>query len=425
MNKPPEIQNKLNGYIVRFLDEGLIATISSIRSHSRDGRVTGELTITTNTNSPTILLPSTSFNFSADRTRNMQAKSLADKYGLPKVNWVEIFDYLGHKIQELARTGEDAAEVWASDEIVPIEWLLDPIIIKGQPNIIFGEKGVSKSTLAYICGAILCVSWYDNPLELAVCEHPVTALVLDWERDRAAFDYYLSRIKRGMNTPAFRLFYRRCNMPLLEDIEAIAKKIEETGAQLLIIDSLGRAAGGQDVDLKGSSAADGFLRALRSLNITSLIIAQTSKPQFGDRTSKKTIYGSTFFTYYASNVLELCHSEDDTGDSKHLALFHRENNFSRKSAPIGLRMDFKEDGGINLERESVSISEFSAKINTQQRILDLLKSGKMEVKDIAETLDISRNSCQVALTRLKKRNKIIKIGKEYGLASERADQSEF
>ena len=205
-------------------------------------------------------------------------------------------------------------------------------------------------------------------------------------------------------------------MPLSEDIEPIAQKIEETGAQLLVIDSLGRAAGGQDVDLKGSSAADGFLRALRSLEITALIIGQTSKPQFGDKSSKKTIYGSTFFTYYASNVLELCHSEDDTGDTKHLALFHRENNFIRKSSPIGIRMEFLDNGGLNMEREPVSVAEFSSKINTQARVLDVLKSGAMEVKDIAQALDMAESNVRVSLSRLSKKSKVVKLGKSYGLA---------
>ena len=413
----PEIASKLNGYILRFHDEGLIATVNNCRLHARDGRVTGDLTITTNTDKPSILLPSTSFNFSADRTRTQQARALSEKYDLPKVNWTEVFDYLGHKIQEMARTGEDVSEVWASDEIIPIEWLLDPIIIKGQPNVIFGEKGVSKSTLAYICGAILCLPWHDNPLELSVCDYPVTALVLDWERDKASFDYYLSRLKRGMNTPAFRMFYRRCNLPLSDDIEPIAKKIEETGAQLLIIDSLGRAAGGQDVDLKGSSSADNFLRSLRQLDITSLIIGQTRKPQSGDKQSKSSIFGSIFFTYYAGNVLELCHSEDDSGDTKHLALFHRENNFTRKSAPIGLRMEYQEDGGINVEREPLSIAEFGQKMNTQARVLDLLKSGALEVPEIALTLDTTESNIRMTLSRLKKRGKVIKLDKSWGLLS--------
>lgn len=422
--KPPVISNKLNGYILKFTEEAIICTINNCRLHSRDGRTTGELSITTNTEKPTILLPSTSFNFSADQTRVRQAKTLTEKYDL-KINWAEVFDYLGHKVQELARTGEEVAEVWAADEIVPVEWLLEPIIIKGQPNVIYGEKGVSKSTLAYICGAILCLPWHDNPLELSVCDYPVPSLVLDWERDKRAFDYYLSRIKIGMNAPPFRLYYRRCNLPLAEDIEAVARKLEETGAQLLIVDSIGRAAGGQDVDLKSSSAADNFLRAIRELNITTLLIGQTRKPQYGERQAKSSIFGSIFFTYYAGNVLELVHSEDDFGDSKHLALFHRENNFTAKSRPIGLRMDFLENGGINVEREPVSVAEFGQKIGTQVRVLEALKSGTMEVKELAEALDISEGSVRTTLSRLSKKGKITKIGKAYGLASDREEQMGF
>jgi len=419
----PRIEKIRDGYILKFLEEQLIIRANRIVVHPRDGRVTGELSITTNTDKPTILLPSTSFNFSADRTRTQQAKSLAEKYDL-KINWLEVFDYLGHKVQELARTGEDVAEVWAQDEIVPMEWLLEPIIIKGQPNVIYGEKGVSKSTLAYICGAILCLPWKDNPLELKVCDYPVASLVLDWERDKAAFDYYISRIKIGMDIPAFNLFYRRCNLPLAEDVEAIAQKIEERKVQLLIVDSIGRAAGGQDVDLKSSSSADNFLRAIRELNITTLLIGQTRKPQYGDRQTRSTIYGSTFFTYYAGNILELCHQEEDFGDSKHLALFHRENNFTAKSKPIGLRMDFLENGGINVEREAVSVAEFGQKINTQVRVLEVLKSGAMEVKDIAAALDLSESNIRMVLSRLNRKNKVVKLGKAYGLAS-KEEQIQF
>jgi len=416
MNKPV-LESKINGYIFHWDKEALLAQVSHCRVHSRDGRTTGELTISTNSDKPLILLPATQFNFSSDQTSSRQAKALAEKYPQHGVDWIELFDYLRHRVQELARAGEESEEVWAQDEITKPELLLEPLIIRGMPNVIFGEKGVNKSTIAYLCGAIVLISWGDNPLGLVPYDKGIKTLVLDWETDRETFDYYLARIKRGTQAPAFSLNYRHCVLPLAEDLESIERLIERDNIELLIIDSLAAAAGGEDSELKGSQSALSFNTALRKLKTTSLIIAQTSKQQ-EQHGKRKTIYGSTLFTYYSRNVLELCHSEDIDTNTKHLALFHRECNLFRKWSPIGIRMDFHDDGGIAIEREPVSMSEFSEKINTQARVMEVLKQGALEVKDIALALDVSESNARVALSRLNKRGKVVKMGKAYGLAAD-------
>lgn len=416
MKRDPVITSQIGGYLFEWEQDHLAVKCSRLNTHS-DGRVTGELFISNNNKAkPIILLPATSFNFSSEPTRVKFAKQMQAKLA-SEINWIELFDYLGQKVQELARSGDLSEEVWAQDEIIIPEFLLNPLIIKGMSNIIFGEKGVNKSTFAYVAGAIVFLPWEDNPLELVPTERNIKTLVLDWETDRATFDYYLARLHRGMNIPAFFLNYRRCTLPLSEDIEAIEKELERTGAELLIIDSLAAAAGGEDNELKGSQSALRFNTALRKLGTTSLIIAQTSKSQQQERTHKKTIYGSTIFTYYARNIFELCHSEDEGGAIKHLALFHRECNVARKSAPMGFRLDFREDNSIAIEREPVSISEFSEKMNTQARILDTLKTGPLEVKDLAELLGITVSSVSMAMSRLKKKGQVVKVDKAFGLVS--------
>ena len=412
-----EVQTKINGYQLRWKKEAIVAQIGHARLHSSDGRVTGELTISTNSAKPLILLPSTQFNFSSDQTRSRQAKTLAEKYPQQGIDWVELFDYLGHKIQELARSGEKSEEVWAQDEIIKPELLLEPLIIKGMPNVIFGEKGVNKSTLAYLCGAIIFLPWEDNPLELMPYKRSINSLVLDWETDKETFDYYLARLKKGTGAPAFYLNYRHCVLPLAEDLESIQMLIERDKIELLIIDSLAAAAGGEDAELKGSQSALQFNTALRKLKTTSLIVAQTSK-QAQERGRHKTIYGSALFTYYSRNVLELAHAEDIEANVKHLALFHRECNLFRKWSPIGIRLDFHDDGGIGIEREPVSLTEFSEKVNTQLRVMEVLKQGAMEVKDIASALDLSESNIRVVISRLAKKGRVVKVGKAYGLAVE-------
>lgn len=411
-----EIVEQINGYLIKWGQPWfLTARISRLRTPS-DGQVRGELEIRhTNGTKESILLVPTQFNFSSEPTRARFAKQLSDKLDV-KVEWKEIFDYLSQKVQELARLGDGYVEVFPEEDTPAPEQLLQGIIYRGVQNIIFGEKGVNKSTLAYLLGICVTLPWTDNPLDLAVPGRSIKTLVLDWETDQAIFRYYMSRLQRGMNVPVCSLFYRRCALPLVDDIEAIQRHIEETGAELLIIDSLGAAAGGERGELRGAESALLFNAALRKLKVTSLIIAQTRK---GDDDRKKTIYGSTYFTYYARNIFELCQGVDDFGDTVHLALFHRECNLGRKMPAVGLRIMYDDaTGAIRIERESVSIAEFSEKVSVSMRILEVLREGAMTSKELKEALDVSRGSIDMAIKRLRSQRKITDTGnKRWGLMS--------
>lgn len=411
-----EIQELINGYeFVWPAPYCLTARVTRLRIPS-DGQVRGELEIRhTNGTKESILLVPTQFNFSSEPTRARFAKQLSDKLDV-KVEWKEIFDYLSQKVQELARLGDGYVEVFPEEDTPAPEQLLQGIIYRGVQNIIFGEKGVNKSTLAYLLGICVTLPWTDNPLDLAVPGRSIKTLVLDWETDQPIFRYYMSRLQRGMNVPVCSLFYRRCALPLVDDIEAIQRHIEETGAELLIIDSLGAAAGGERGELRGAESALLFNAALRKLKVTSLIIAQTRK---GDDDRKKTIYGSTYFTYYARNIFELCQGVDDFGDTVHLALFHRECNLGRKMPAVGLRIMYDDaTGAIRIERESVSIAEFSEKVSVSMRILEVLREGAMTSKELKEALDVSRGSIDMAIKRLRSQRKITDTGnKRWGLMS--------
>lgn len=410
--KNPEITTTIGGYILEF-ENNLSVKVNRLDVHS-DGRVTGDLQFIDNSNKlPIILLPSTQFNFSSETTRSKYAKQLTQKYPDKLINWTEIFDYLGYKVQEMARAGEPVQEIWSDDEITPIEYLLKPFILKGMANCIFGEKGVSKSTLSYILGTCLVLP-EDHILGLETGGKPIKSLVLDWETNEQTFKYYLSRLKRGMNLGTFPLFYRRCRLPLAEELEAIERHIQETEVEVLIIDSLAAAAGGEQGELKGSQAALQFNSALRKLNKTSWIIAQTSKAL---DSPKKTIYGSVIFTYYSRNIFELCMSEEEQSNVIHLAIFHRHCNLDKRSPPMGFRMIFDDANyGITIERESVSVAEFAQKMSTKMRIVDALKRGAMTQKELASLLNVSLPNVGMAVKRLKDENKVVKVDDKWGLS---------
>lgn len=412
----PTVTEQINGYKFEWLaPHHLVAQVTRVRTPS-DGQVRGELAIFhLNGKAEVVLLVPTQFNFSSEPTRVRYAKQLAEKLDI-KIEWKEIIDYISNEVLHLARCGDEPVEVYPNTDTPPPQRLLGDLVYKGVQNIIFGEKGVSKSTLAYLLGMCVALPWCDNPLELATPKESVKVLVADWETEESIFRYVMSRLQRGMDIPPCSLNYRRCTLPLVEDIEAIQRHIDQTGAKLLIIDSLGAAAGGERDELKNPGSALMFNAVIRKLEITTLIIAQTSKGSEEDG-KKKSIYGTTFFRYYARNIFELCAGEDEYGDTQHLGLFHRDCNLGPKMKPMGFRLEFSPNGAIALEREPISVAEFAQKLSTSARILEALKDGKMTQKDLKESLEVSYPTIGMALKRLKRQGKVQQMDKEWGLLS--------
>lgn len=405
----PEIKEQIDGYTFHWEDQKVSIVVNRIVVH-RDGRVTGEILIRTeNPEYSPILMPSTQLNFSAERTRTSLAKNLKDKY--PDFNWDGILDELAYYIQDMARQGEPVQELWTSDNIKAPEYLLEPFIYKGLPNIIFGEKGVNKSTLALVFYACLVLPWHDNPLSLNVPNRSVQSLILDWETEGDIVQYYAKRLQEGMDLPPFPVNYRRCALPLLNDIEQIQQHIQKTGSEIIIIDSLGAAAGG---DLKTPEIALNFFTGLRRLKTSSLIIAQTSKDE---ETKRKRVFGSVYFEYYARNIWEISKSESISDDEYDIALFQRHSNLSSQQKPVGFRLQYN-GMGMRIDRVSVDIRDFISKVTTKAKVENYLKEadGMKTTQEIVDGVGVLRNTVDVTLNRMLKNKQVVKCNNKWGLA---------
>lgn len=398
----PQITNKIDGFTFTWGDKSLTINVNRLDVH-KDGRVTGELLIT---QGKAILMPATQFNFSADRTRSGLVKNLAEKY--KDIDWATVIDQLSHHVQELAKAGEPVEELWTSNEYIKPEYMLHPILFKKLPTVIFGEKGVRKSGLTIILAACLLLPWHDNPFGFTVPEKSVRTLILDWETEKEIALYEAQRIKRGMDLPDFPILYRRCHLPLADDLEQIQKHIEQQKAEVVIIDSLGAAAGGE---LNRPEIALNFFAALRKLKTTPLIIAQTSKSDEG----KKSIFGSTYFTYYARSIFELCRGEE-AGDEMHVALFHKWCNLDKTQPPIGLCFHFN-DKGLSVVSEPVSYSQFKDKLNRYSQVKDYLMDGVKSTAEIMEALEITRGNADMIMKRMKEKGMVVKVDNKWGLLS--------
>lgn len=407
----PTIETRVDGYIFSWDDNEIKAKINRVDVHS-DGRVTGELTISRSGGA--IIMPAFQHNFSTEQTRAKLAKSLTEKDST--IDWRAVIDQLSHHVQELARIGEPIQKLPTNENVKEPEFLVSPLIYKNLPNVFYGEKGVNKSTLAIFLYTCVTLPWWDNPIGLAVPDEPTPALILDWETEADIVQWSASKLQRGMDLPPFEINYRRCALSLRDDLEQIQNHIANNGIKMVIIDSLGAAAGG---DLKTPEVALNFFTSLRKLKVTSLIIAQTSKNEDG----KKRIFGSTYFEYYARNIWEIRKSQLCDDNSSDIALFHYGSNLSGKQKPIGISFHYN-GAGISIDSMPVELAEFMEKADLQGRIIEYLINGSKSATEIAKYLQSTENSVKVTLNKLKMRGKVVNVTRGvWGLAEQREKES--
>lgn len=387
----PTITETLGGFEFLWKAEKLIIKVSRLQLHNSDGRVTGEILITTLENQP--IYPQTSLNFTSERTRTILAKTLNESDS--RWQWQEIINQLSLEVIERAREGEPVRELWTHDEVSRPELLLDPLLYKNLPTIIYGEKAVCKSTLGLVIYTCLILPWQNNTLGWKTPIRSVKTLYCDWEVDYDIAQYNCKRIQVGMELPAYPLYYRRCQQPLVDDIEQLQNHMAKIQAEVIIIDSLAPAVGG---DLKSPEQALRFVAALRKLRCSALIIGQTSK----DRESKqKSVFGSVFFEYYSRNIIELKKVQEEGDDELDVAMYNTYNNLGARFKPMGYHLHFN-NTGTHIEKRSITARELVARMGTQAEIIDLLKQkGELTTKDIMELLDIKRSNADLTLKRLK------------------------
>lgn len=409
----PIISDNASGFSFLWPDYGITINVNRIQVHKSDGRVSGEILVQAdNGEGLATIYPPTSYNFSADRTRKELANSLLRKNS--KIPWRDMVDQLCYGVQERVRKGEPVVELSTAGKVAPPEYLLYPLIVRNYPNVIFGDPSAAKSTIAVICSQVILLPWKDNPMGLVAPNRSIKLLYLDWETDAATVQWQTILLQRGLyDMPEMFLPYRRCSAPLTRDIDQIKLHIADTKAELIIIDSLGLATGGE---LNETQPALNFFEALRSLNVTSLLLAHNAK----DRDTKtRSIYGNQFFTAQARNIWEVRKEQEPGSSEMDIALFHRKPPpFSGLHSPLGFKLQFDESSMTIQPSDPRTIGEFLHQMGLKAQILEALKTNSMSTNELAESLERPANQIKARCNELRKQNKLTKIGEQWGLLAD-------
>jgi hypothetical protein len=254
-----------------------------------------------------------------------------------KLNWDIMINQITVQCLSRIRTGEPIIVLGNELGSVKPEYLLNPLFVANNINIIYADRGSAKSLFMTFIDILLTLNWDENPYGLySGKEHVV--LFIDWENDPNTVAWQKQCLIRGMGMEWLDIHYLHCSMPLVKCLSSIQQKINEIGADVIIIDSLGIAIGG---NLNDSEPALNFFSALRQLPVTPLVIAHTAKDK---NNTRKTVYGNAFYENLARSIWELSRYQEVGSNKLTLSLYQRKSPpFSGYHNPLGFQFTFDAD----------------------------------------------------------------------------------
>ena len=377
------IERTVTGFLLTWDEAQLMCDVSEVHVGT-ESRLTAWLCFRATAEDPPRLLHEAQYNLGSRPTMQGLAKFMEDLF--PLGNWQPRTQEIEHHVRQKSQEGEPLERLDPDGEIPPLEWALYPLLVKGLPNIIFGEGGLGKSLLAMILVACISIPWKHNGLGFTVPER-LGCVYLDWEADRLPQLKRWHELKTGMGLEAGLLDYIRCLRPLPQSIGHIVREIDALEPEVLVIDSLAMACGRQD--LSDPQTATEFYTVLRQLQKTAIIIAHTSKDQSG----KKTVFGSAFFNYYARNVWEMRAGQRESRNVISFGLYHVKDNYTGRFPPMGFKVTFGDNGILvgrqDIKKDPVLATSQYMYIRAQQL---LTKRGRMELPEMAIILNVPARS---------------------------------
>ena len=405
----PEVQIFGDLYSFTWSKWNLCIELDRLHEH-RDGHTSAEIKITTTAPGFDPYLHRSTLNLSTQRTRDDLAKSMSHKYDL--ADWDTVLEQLCWITLDHYRAGEPIVIIGNSDEPISPGYLLYPLLPLKQPSLIYGDGGTGKSYLALFMALTIQL-----PYDAAMWQpDQANVLYLDWETDSSMAGNRVKRLKAGMGFPnELALPYRRCALPLADDITAIKRMVDEYKIGLVVIDSCGGACGG---DPSSPETCNRFFVALRTLNVTSLLIHHVPKHANPASPSKdKSPYGSAYFYNWSRAVFLLRRHQEAEDNEMDIGLFHKKANEDSLTAPMGFQLTFHDDQThVRIKSDISDVPEFLESLSCRARIRQMLKTMSVgSIDEIAEELELKKDTVRKTIGRMEEKKMIIRVGDKWGL----------
>jgi hypothetical protein len=379
---------------------GIIFDIDRLRRER--GELHGELQVRVNGAFPqakTIdgVLSMADFNMSASRSRTERAKLLEQRSSATEVDWFGLLEEFCIKVLATERAGQPAvllSDIEEEDAEADSWDVLGVPVLKTLPMMVYGDGGTAKSYIALLIAGTLT-------------KQDIPVLYCDWEFDAKEHKKRLARLFQPMPS----VYYLRCDRPMCDEAERIARVVKLHGIQYVICDSVAFACDGRPEE---AEQAGSYFRALRQFGVGSLNIAHVTKMQEEGKVADKP-FGSVFWWNGVRSLWSIQKAEDNPPGELRIGLYHRKSNTRGLMTPRAYILHFETYKTWFEPTKVQDVDELAAKLPLHERMRRLLAKGALPAKEVAESLGVTHPIIRATVSRHSKT--FIKLGNKIGLMS--------
>lgn len=333
------------------------------------------------------------------------------------LDWMAVLEVMRTvTIREWRRPPEPIALASVADA-APQRWLLKEFLVRGETNLLVGDRASGKSTVA-VLAALAVASGRSIARRLVPSEcRPV--LILDWETTAGEWTERLRSMARaGLGLPDIprSIWYLRMTRPYAEQAREVQRLVVRNGIGLVIVDSALFAVSGDPKEVPGPRD---FMNAVASLGpeVTRLVLIHTTKEEGRDQRKSARAYGTTLWEAGARCIWEVRASADandylgfaDPGEAGHgvvsvldIGLVHSKISRGRLRRPFGLRV-FYDERELPVDVHELPVTDMPVlydRLSLTARVLAALRGGPRLVHDIAEEAGEQTGKVEAVLKRL-------------------------
>ncbi len=279
--------------------------------------------------------------------------------------------------------------VWL-DEVVdpgPLRYLLEPLVQDNEHTLIGAKGGSLKSMTALaICLSLATQRTIIPGLEPRA-EKPVRCLYIDYETNGYTHRRRLGSIaqSKGIVVPPQMIGYKRLTTPLVQMKSELQQLIALKGVGFVVVDSVGRAVGGETV---GETDVQSYYNATSAFGVPILSIGHTSK------TNNETVAGNAQWENQARSMWIFEAAKEHGSNSVIVGMHHRKVNEGELLPSLNYAVTFGEGGVSYAQAQDEDVKQITG-VDMKTRIRIFLGDRpNSTAKEISEALE--RSDTQVA-----------------------------
>lgn len=324
-------------------------------------------------------------NIGSNRTLSSFARKCSE-YD-PTKPWDSILDIAVGQVIDAFREGTPLESLAVAPTHTSTPYLLWPVLSLDQITILFADKASMKSYLAAaMCMAVQAAVPLPAPLE---AKSMGRTAIYDWETDVDTHRRRARRLAMGWGIPTPDILYRRMERRIEDALPVILRDVEEHDLRLVVIDSVGFAAGG---DILQAKVATETMNAIRRIPCTKLVTAHISSQETREENGDSVPFGSRFFFFAARAAWRVKRVKRTIGLYPRAANDEAEDGPGQQ--PIGLSLEFEgRDGPVTLMGARLDHQPEFATIDKQKSKRELIyellyEEGPRSCKELGVALGI-------------------------------------